>query len=372
MTEKQRGRLKIFMGYAAGVGKTYKMLEEAQALKADAVDVVIGYFEPHGRKDTIAKTKGLEVLPRKRIEYRGSAFEEMDTEAILSRRPQVCAVDEFPHTNVPGSERVKRWEDVQVLLDAGIHVMTTMNIQHLESLNDQVWRITGIRVRETIPDWVVQQADEVVLTDLTPRALLHRLERGAVYAREKAEQARKNFFREQILVALRELALRQAAHEVEQRIENGPTGMLAEQETRERAATHHKILVLVTADPETAALIRRAKRIGDFLDAECFAVAVQPTGDLSRLPEDDRDAVERHLNFARNLHLETRVVEGADAAAALVEFARRNQVTQIFVARPREKPRWLPALSKNIVQRIVGLAKDMQVVIVSKPDRVMH
>lgn len=370
MTEKQRGRLKVFLGYAAGVGKTYKMLEEAQALKADGVDVVIGYFEPHGRKDTIAKTEGLEVVPRKRIEYRGSTFEEMDTEAILSRRPQVCAVDEFPHTNVPGSERAKRWEDVQILLDAGIHVMATMNIQHLESLNDQVWRITGIRVRETIPDWVVQQAHEVVMTDLTPRALLHRLERGVVYAPEKAEQAQKNFFREQILVALRELALRQAAHEVEQRIESDPARRMAEQETREQAARHHKILVLVTAAPETAALIRRAKRMGDFLDAECFAVAVQPTGDLSSLQEADRDAVERHLNFARNLHIETRVVEGEDAATSLVEFARRNQVTQIFVTRPPGKPRWRPALSKNIVQRIVGLAKDMQVVIVSNPDRV--
>lgn len=360
------------MGYAAGVGKTYKMLEEAQALKADGVDVVIGYFESHGRKDTIAKAAGLELVPRKRIEYRGSTFEEMDTEAILARRPQVCVVDEFPHTNVPGSERAKRWEDVHVLLDSGIHVLTTMNIQHLESLNDQVWRITGIRVRETIPDWVVQQADEVVMTDLTPRALLHRLERGAVYAREKAEQAQKNFFREQILVALRELALRQAAHEVEQRIENGETRTVAEQETREQAAKHHKILVLVTPDPETAALIRRTKRMADFLNAECFAVAVQPTGDLTNLQLADRDAIERHLNFARNLHIETRVVEGDDTAAALVEFARRNQVTQIFVARPREKSRWLPALSKNIMERIVGLAKDMQVVIVSNPERVLH
>lgn len=360
------------MGYAAGVGKTYKMLEEAQALKADAVDIVIGYFEPHGRKDTIAKMEGLEVVPRKRIEYRGSAFDEMDTEAILSRRPQVCAVDEFPHTNVPGSERLKRWEDVQVLLDAGIHVITTMNIQHLESLNDQVWRITGIRVRETIPDWVVKQADEVVMIDLTPRALLHRLERGVVYAREKAERAQKNFFREQTLVALRELALRQAAHEVEQRIENDPAPMAAEQETREQKASHHKILVLVTAAPETAALIRRAKRMGDFLDAECFAVAAQPASDLSNLEEADRDAIERHLNFARNLHLETRILEGEDAAAAVVEFARRNQVTQIFLARPPEKPRWLPAWSKSIDQRIVGLAKDMQIVIVSNPERLMH
>jgi two-component system sensor histidine kinase KdpD len=253
-----------------------------------------------------------------------------------------------------------------VLLDAGIHVLTTMNIQHLESLNDQVWHITGVRVRETIPDWVVQRADEIVMTDLTPQALINRLERGVVYAREKAEQARKNFFREQILVALRELALRQAAHEVEQRLDNGHA-VSAENADRE-FETRHKILILVTADAETAMLLRRAKRMGDFLQAECFAVAVQPTGDLSSLQRTDRDVVERHLNFARNLHIETRILEGEDAAAVLVEFARRNQVTQIFLARLREKPRWVPPFSKGIVQRIVALAKDMQVVIVSHPE----
>jgi len=372
MRDKERGKLKIFMGYAAGVGKTYKMLEEAQALRLDGVDVVVGYFESHGRKDTIAKTEGLEMVPRRKIEYRGTAFEEMDTEAILARSPQVCAVDEFPHTNVPGSDRVKRWEDVQVLLDAGIHVLTTMNIQHLESLNDQVWHITGVRVRETIPDWVVQQADEVVMMDLTPQALLNRLERGVVYAREKAEQARKNFFQEQILVALRELALRQAAHEVEQRIDNDQTSVDSKGRPGDRSGEHHKILILVTADPETVALVRRAKRMGDFLDAECFAVAVQPTGDLSSLQSADRDAVERHLNFARNLHIETRILEGENTAEALVEFARRNQVTQIFIARPPQKPALLLPLSKSLVQRIVDMAKDMQVVIVSNPKRAVQ
>src|ERR1700674_561153 len=218
MAEQQRGKLKIFMGYAAGVGKTYKMLEEAQGLKAAGVDIVIGYFEPHGRKDTIAKIEGLEVIPRRQVKYRDSVFEEMDTGAILARHPQVCVVDEFPHTNVPGSERLKRWEDVEALLASGIDVLATMNIQHLESLNDQIWQISGIRVRETVPDWVVQQADEVVMVDLAPRALLNRLQRGVVYERQKAERALQNFFREQTLVALRELALRQAAHEVEHRM----------------------------------------------------------------------------------------------------------------------------------------------------------
>ena len=207
-----RGRLKILLGYAAGVGKTYKMLDEAHELKRQGVDVVVGYFEPHGRKDTIARLEGLEVIPRRRIEYRGVTFEEMDTDAILRRNPQSCAVDEFAHTNVPGSERAKRWEDVQVLLHAGIDVVTTMNVQHLESLNDQVWQFSGVRVRETIPDWVVQQADDVVFVDLPPDALLNRLKRGAVYSPEKARLAAQNFFQESTLAALRELALRQTAH----------------------------------------------------------------------------------------------------------------------------------------------------------------
>ena len=353
------------MGYAAGVGKTYHMLEEAQELKAKGIDVAIGYFEPHNRPDTIAKAEGLEIVPRKKIIYRDSAFEEMDTEGILARRPQVAVVDEFPHTNVPGSERAKRWEDVQALLDAGMDVLTTMNIQHLESLNDQVWQLTGIRVRETIPDWVVQQADEVVMIDLTPRALLHRLERGVVYGREKAERAMQNFFRESTLVALRELALRQAAHEVEHRMDSGEAEDRAEERALSAAGKQHKILVHVTADPQTAMLIRRAKRVSDFLGAECFAVAVHASGDLSTLPMAEREAIQKHLNFARNLRAETRVLEGEDTAATLVEFARRNQITQIFLVRPADR-QWFPVISRNLVQRIVALAKDMQVVIVSE------
>lgn len=361
---QQRGKLKIFLGYAAGVGKTYQMLQEAQDLKSQGVDIVVGYFEPHGRKDTIEKTAGLTVIPRKKVEYRGAWFEEMDTEAILARRPRVCVVDEYPHTNVPGSERTKRWEDVELLLDSGIDVLTTMNIQHLESLNDHVRQITGVRVRETIPDWVVEQANEVVMVDVTPRALLNRLERGVVYAPEKAGRALENFFQETTLVALRELAMRQTAHEVEHRgVSGGADGRLprpGEQHPRK----HHKVLVLVTKDPETAMLIRRARRVSDFLEAECFAVAVQSRGDASGLTE-AREAVERHLNFARNLHIETRIVEGEETASALVEFSRQNQITQIFLARPRDR-RWASRFGRDLVQRVVGLAKDMQVVIVSE------
>ncbi|PWU02055.1 MAG: histidine kinase [Terriglobia bacterium] len=369
MPETQRGKLKIFMGYAAGVGKTYKMLEEAQQLKAAGVDVVVGYFEPHGRRETIAKTEGLEIIPRQKVEYRGSVFEEMDTSAILARHPRTCLVDEFPHTNVPGSERSKRWEDVELLLAAGTDVLTTMNIQHLESLNDQVWQISGIRVRETIPDWVVQQADEVVMVDLTPRALLHRLQRGVVYERQKANSALKNFFRESTLVALREMALRQAAHEVEHRMMTDERQFVPAGTAPASPRKHHRILVLVSPNPKSAMLIRRAKRVSDFIGAECFAVAVEPSGDLSGLPQPERESLEQHLNFARNLHIETRVLEGDDVASTVVDFGRRNQVTQIYLTRPAART-WLPGLSRDPAQRIVGMAKDMQIVIVSDRERV--
>ncbi len=364
MEQRQRGKLKIYMGYAAGVGKTFQMLEEGQRLRQQGVDVVIGYFEPHGRKDTIAKTEGMEIIPRKAIDYRGVMFEEMDTQAVLARTPQVALVDELPHTNVPGSERAKRWEDVQRLLDAGIDVLTTMNIQHLESLNDQVFDITGVRVRETLPDWVVQQASEVVMVDLTPRALLHRLQRGVVYSREKAERALENFFRESTLVALRELALRETAYEVEHRSSDADAGA-AREPAEGVPGKHHRIVVLVTPKPEIAMVIRRAKRVADVLGAECYAVAVLPSGDLGRLAEADRQAVEKHLNFGRLLHIETRILAGDKIAVGLVDFARRNQITQIFLAHPSERRR-VPFLSRGLVERIVEIAKDMQIVVVAE------
>src|SRR5215469_586523 len=274
MTEQRRGRLKVFMGYAAGVGKTYKMLEEAQTLKCQGKDVAIGYLESHHRPDTIAKAEGLEVVPRKQLAA-GGTLEEMDTDAILARRPQVAVVDELKHTNVPGSKRRKRWEDVVVLLDAGIDVMTTLDIQHLESLNDEIRCITGLDVEETVPDWLIQSADEVVMVDLTPRALLHRLERGVVYNKEEAQLARQDLFREPTLVALRELALREAAHEVEHRIETGEAALEKGVEAGRQPRKQQRILVYLTADPKTAMATRRAKRVSDFMGAECFAVAVQ-------------------------------------------------------------------------------------------------
>ncbi len=364
MTEHTRGKLKIFMGYAAGVGKTYKMLEEAHTLRARGIDIAIGYFEPHGRADTIAKAEGLEVIPRKKVAYRGKMFEEMDLEAVLRRRPEVCVVDELPHTNVPGSARSKRWEDVMVLLDAGIDILSTMNIQHLESLNDQVRHIASVTVRETVPDWIIQKADEVVMVDLTPRALLHRLQRGVVYGPEQAQRALQSFFREPTLVALRELALREAAHEVGQRI--GPIAGGPESKEGGPPRAKRKILVHLTTDPKTAMVIRRAKRVSDFLEADCYAVTVQPAGDLDTLEGEARETMEKHLNFARNLHIETRILKG-QGAAAVVEFARQNGVSQIFVTRPRSRI-WLRFMIHDPVQEIIDEAKDLQIVIVSDRD----
>jgi two-component system sensor histidine kinase KdpD len=357
------GKLTIFLGYAAGVGKTYKMLEEAQQARRQGRDVVIGYFEPHGRADTIAKTEGLEIIPRRLISYRGRDFEEMDTAAILARHPEMCAVDEFPHTNIPGAERAKRWEDVMVLLHSGIDVLTTMNIQHLESLNDQIREIAGIQVRETIPDWVVQQADEVVLIDLPPRALMNRLQRGAIYSKDKAERALSNFFKESTLGALREMALRQTAHEVDVRQIEEDEVDSTQPDTIGR--NDERILIHVTESPATAALIRRGKRVADYLKADCFAVCVLPAGGTAALPRPAREALERHLDFARKLHIETRILEGAGAAETLVDFARQHAVTQIFLSKP--PARALAFLRKNdLVMQIVRLATDRQVTVVAE------
>ncbi|MBI2687580.1 MAG: histidine kinase [Acidobacteria bacterium] len=343
------GKLKIVLGYAAGVGKTYKMLEEGQGLKAEGHDVVIGYFEPHGRQDTIAKTAGLEFVPRKTVEYRGLALEEMDAEAILERRPEICLVDEFPHTNVPGSARGKRWEDVLALLDAGIDVITTMNIQHLESLNDQVREVSGISVRETVPDWVMKRAAELVVVDLTPGALLNRLDRGVVYAPDKAQRAKENFFKDTTLGALREMALRQAAHEVDARQDTGGE--------RER----ERVLIHITDSGNTAGLIRRGQRVADYLRAECFAVAVV-SGAAS-------EAVEEHLDFARRLHIETRVLLGEDEAEAIVEFARTNAITQIFVAKPERRGLTRFGIKGQVAMRIIRLAREIQVTVVAERQR---
>jgi two-component system sensor histidine kinase KdpD len=354
---KSRGNLKVFLGYAAGVGKTYQTLEEAQALKKQGVDVVIGYFEPHARKDTIAKTEGLEMVPRRVLEHRGTRFEEMDTPAIIRRRPKVCVVDEFAHANVPGVEHLKRWEDVMDILDAGIDVYTSLNVQHIESLNDQVWNFTGVRVRETVPDWVMKQADEVVMVDVTPRALLHRLERGVVYAPDKAQRALENFFTESNLTALRELAMRQTAHQIEDRLGVAEIEPVREPEPVKRgvaSSNHEQILLWLTPDPTSAMLVRRGHRIADYLQAPCVAVAIGRDDKFSDLSPAAHMALDRHLTFARNLHIEVATAYGADPAKTLAEFARERHITQIFVARNS------PDISK-----LVRLVQDMQITIVA-------
>jgi two-component system sensor histidine kinase KdpD len=364
-----RGQLKVFLGYAAGVGKTYRMLEEAQQLKQQGKDIVVGYFEPHARKNTIAKVAGLELIPRRTIAYRGTTFQEMDTGAILARHPAICVVDELAHTNVSGSERTKRWEDVQVLLDAGIDVITNMNIQHLESLNDQVFQIAGVRVRETVPDWFVKGADEVVMVDATTGALLNRLKRGDIYAAEKTQKAMENFFKVSTLSALRELALRQAAHEIELReiaseSENRPPGRSSASPSPK--VNVDRILIYVTADASTVMLLRRGRRMADYLGADCFAVSAIPR--RSRLTRVEHDAVKRHLNFATNLHIDTRTLEGDDPAQMVVDFANRNKITQILLGR-RKQSSWSRLFGTDLILQIVGKAKDIRVIIVAERRR---
>ena len=276
----------------------------------------------------------------------------------------MAVVDEFPHTNVPGSTRAKRWEDVHALLDAGIDVLTTMNVQHVESLNDQIWQSTGVRVRETIPDWVVRQADEVVMIDLTPRALLNRLERGVVYPPDRARAALQNFFREPTLVALRELAMRQTAYTVETRQHPGEQVVPAPAPAATATPPSERVLLLIEPNPASAALIRRGRRVADYLQADCLGVYVSQTDDLRHLSEEDRDRLQRHLSFARGLQVDTRVLTGEDIANTLVTFARQEQVTQIFIARQKERTlrSWF---SEGLVQQIVNLAQDMQVTVVA-------
>ena len=361
----QRGRLHLYLGYAAGVGKTYRMLEDAQQAQKDGKDIVLGYFEPHGRKDTMAKTVGLPTVPTRSSVHGGAAFEEMDTDVILKRHPAICVVDELAHTNVPGSPRAKRWEDVQVLLDAGIDVMTNMNIQHLESLNDHIFRITGIRVRETVPDWFIKSATEVIMVDATTGALLNRLKRGVIYAPDKAQRAIENFFKESTLAALRELALRQTAHELEAKDVAMPDASGHSSASEGVAPDEHRdrILICLTANPSTAMLIRRGRRMADYLDADCFAVWVSPRTRNSATLENDT-AIEKHLNFARNLHIETRILDGDNVAELILDFARRNQITQILMARPRIRA-WKYFRNSDPIFQIVQRGTDIRIIVVA-------
>lgn len=355
----QRGNLKIYFGYAPGVGKTYQMLEDARGLKRRGADVVVGFLETHGRHDLAHAAEEFEQIPLLRTPLRGAVAGEMDVEAILRRAPQTCIIDELAHTNPPGSARGKRWEDVHVLLDAGIHVLTTMDVQHLASLSDQIWQMAGLRVRETVPDWVFQQADEVVIVDVTPRALLHRLERGAIYSGDTAPAEMHTIFHEPTLVALRELAIRQTAQALEAR-QNA--------RRRTKGTRVERILVNIAPEPSTAMLLRRARRVADYVRAECVAVQVHSQAEFSQLPANERQAIERHLRFAENLHIDAAVIHGKNRARTLVDYARENGFTQIFIAQDPNPPRrWFPGLAFE--DQVVQQARDLEVTVVADRSR---
>ncbi|HZO89266.1 MAG TPA: universal stress protein [Chthonomonadaceae bacterium] len=357
--EKQQkcGRLKIFLGFAAGVGKTYEMLNEARRRKQRGQDVVIGYVETHGRKGTEEQIGDLEILPRKKIAYRGATFEEMDTDAILQRRPQWVLVDELAHTNVPGSEREKRWQDVEVLLDAGINVLTTLNVQHLESLNDTIHDITGIWMRETVPDRIVREADEIVMVDITPRALIHRLERGEIYRPDKIPQALHNWFREGNLNALREIALREVAQEVDEDVE----AYRRERRIQETWATHDRVMVCISPDKSSLRLIRRGWRIAQRLHAEITAVYVEnapPT-------EAQKEILRNDFALADRLGVPVVTLHG-DVASEIVRYARENQITQIIIGHS-DRTRWQEFIKGSIINRLTRDLRAIDILIVAAP-----
>src|SRR3989442_1769747 len=275
--QKTRGIFKLFLGYAPGVGKTYSMLSEAIRRHSRAEDTVVGVVETHGRKAIAELVANLEVTPRKQIEYKGAQFEEMDVDAILARKPQVALVDELAHTNIEGSKHRKRYEDVFELLDAGIDVLSTMNIQHLESVTPTVQGVTGIQVRETVPDWVLQRVNEIVIADLTPEALQNRMRRGDIYPQERVGRALDNFFRETNLIALRELALRQVAHEVDRSLES----YRARQENGRAVAVRERIAVCISSNPAAQYLIARGARMAQAIDAELYVVYIDMGQDSS-------------------------------------------------------------------------------------------
>jgi two-component system sensor histidine kinase KdpD len=325
--EKARGILKLFLGYAPGVGKTYSMLSEAIRRRSRGEDVVIGVVETHGRKAIQDLADQLETVRRKQIEYKGALFEEMDVDAVLARRPQVALVDELAHTNIPGSKHRKRYEDVQELLDAKIDVLSTMNIQHIESFAPQVHAITGITVRETVPDWVPMTAAETVMVDLTPEALQNRMRRGDVYVPQKIEQALKHFFRRGNLIALRELALRQVAEQVDRSLES----YMAAEDIRKNWAVRERIAVCVSSNPAAQYLIARAARMARRLDAELYVVHVNEPDDESPA---NQKTLSANLQFGQNLRAQVvRLSSDGDVADSVGQFVRERHITQVIFGR---------------------------------------
>jgi len=350
---RRRGKHKIFIGMAPGVGKTFRMLEEGHRLKSEGIDVAIGLLETHGRKETVAKGEGLEIVPRKIMQRGVKNLTEMDTEAVIARHPQLALVDELAHTNVPGSLLEKRYQDVEQILNAGIDVFSTLNIQHIESLNDLVARITGVVVRERVPDRVLEEADEVIVVDVTPETLEERLLEGKIYAPEKIQQSLENFFQRRHLIALRELALREVADSVE-----------------DDAATlkgqvcniHERVLVCVSTYPNSLQLLRRGARLANYMNAPFYAVFV-----------DDPD---RFLTKSEGLHVETCQklcqefngeflrVNGPNISKAISDVAKQYRITQIVIGESQQS-RWKLLLRGSLTQQLVRSLKNVDLHIIA-------
>ncbi|HSB70558.1 MAG TPA: sensor histidine kinase KdpD [Candidatus Methylomirabilis sp.] len=356
---ERRGRLKVFLGAVAGVGKTYAMLQAARERRTEGVDLVVGWVDTHGRPETEALLTGLEILPRRPIEYRGQILWEFDLDLALSRRPTLVLVDELAHTNVPGSRHAKRWQDVVELLDAGIHVYTTLNVQHLESLNDVVAQITGVVVRETLPDSVLEQADEVELIDLSPEDLLQRLKDGKVYVPEQAAEAARSFFRKGNLIALRELALRRTADRVDVQMRH----YMRDHAIRTTWPVTERILACVGPGPHSVRVVRAAKRFADALRAE-WIVAYVETPAHARLDDVDRARVGETLRLAEQLGAETVVLSGHRVGDEILAHARRRNVSKIVVGKP-EQPRWRQYIFGTIADDLIRSAGDTDIHIVS-------
>ncbi len=375
--QRKRGRLRVYLAAAAGAGKTYAMLNEGHRREGRGTDVVVGYLEAHGRPRTLAQLGDLEVIPRKKVTYRGVTLEEMDTEAIIARHPKVVLIDELAHTNVPGSKHVKRYQDVLEILDAGIDVVTTLNIQHLESLNDLVATITGVRVRETLPDWILDQADEVELIDISPHALRQRMKHGNIYPPERIDAALDNFFREGNLTALREMALRRTAEKTETQLEQ----YMTEHGIKETWPATERVLVGFDHRPHTRQVIRDAWWLAHGLHADLIAVSIQPEGSLaftSKLigwlrygseAKKHREAalrrLEEHAVFAEDLGAEVIRTSSRDIARTLVEIARERQVTQIVLGQPA-RSRWEELIRGSIINRLLRLSTDIDIHLVPR------
>ena len=357
--EQDRARLRIYIGAAPGVGKTYEMLQEAHALRRRGLDVVVGLVETYGRRDTDAQLKDLEIVPRRKVEYRGVTMDEMDVDGIIARRPQVCVVDELAHTNAPGSRNTKRWEDVVEILDAGIHVMTAVNIQHLETLNDAVAKATGVRVRETVPDTFLDRADEVINVDVTTEELRNRLRQGKVYRPDKVEQALTSFFRKANLTALRELALRLVADEV-----GAKAASYREREGLEPALIPERVMVCMSSNTEAARVIRTGVRIAGRLGSRWYAVYVEtPRERADRISPKDRDALARNIALAEALGATVVRVKADKPAEGLIAFARREGITHVVFGQS-QRSRWQLLLHGSVIDRFLTEVPDATVQVV--------